>query len=179
MPLLPLTLCRHCRSLAHAPQGLSDWNEPVKRGPSRQQPVETASQLDRQIRFDLRTLLIASTLVGTFLGLQAHVHIKANRFANTMLSPSVEDQKRLVLDAELDPTKNFFWVDADGEVWVQGEHEYPTITDFVLARRTVRVTFLTSYPTNTYNDAKKCVHRYHIYAFGTYCKSNWNDHLSK
>lgn len=51
-----------------------------------------------QLRFKLRTLLIATALVGLFLGLQVHAHNKAKRFVKSVGDPSTAAHSRVVRD---------------------------------------------------------------------------------
>ena len=44
-----------------------------------------------KFRFKLRTLLIATALIGLFLGLQIHVHNKAKRFVKEMSEVAERD----------------------------------------------------------------------------------------
>ena len=70
----------------------------------RQQLVDPKVVSVEMFRFKLRTLLIATALIGLFLGLHVHVHNKARRFVEEMS----EYQSQPVPSVELDsPT----WVD--------------------------------------------------------------------
>lgn len=51
--------------------------------------------IESMFRFKLRTLLIATALVGLCLGLQVHVHNKAKRFLEEMREPTQETKERL------------------------------------------------------------------------------------
>ena len=114
-------------------------------------------------RFKLRTLLIATTLVGVFLGLQVHVHIKAKQFVEEMKSQSVEAQKRLIRDAGLSPI---------GKVRRSAVSFEPvTFIDVVVIRRRAKVDFYASVKwKNTFH-----AHRYLFSAFGDRSDFDSND----
>lgn len=96
-------------------------------------------------RFKLRTLLIATSLVGLFVGLQVHVHNKAKRFVEEMRNPSEAMREQLVRDSGSSNNTRYL----NGSSREEGNSALlmpVSFGDAVFLRRRCEVTFLSVCP---------------------------------
>ena len=122
-----------------------------------------------RIRFKLRTLLIATALVGLFLGLQVHVHNKAKRLVDEMSNPSVETLERLCRDAKLTDELHYYTLEADA---VHVSLTPLSFGDVLFARRRTEARFTIVWSADGGGSITNYKHRYRLYLFGESCDSH-------